>query len=657
MNCIKLHSRVSFSYLLLIWVLAKTHNPLFGQTKDTSAHILNEIVILENKEAFIKDSKKIIKMDSLSIAHHQTSSLTDLLSNLSTVHVKSYGPGNIASTSIRGGNSNQTAILWNGFNINNPALGMYDLSLVPVQFFDDFTLNYGGGSALWGSGTVGGSIHLNNNPSFNKGFQSKVMMSTGSFGSYKMNTGMLWSRKRFVSNTKVFYQSSENNFTYKDTLDKENQDKTMQNASYLMQGLMQELSFKVNQYHKINLRGWYNYAFRNLPTYFFTNNTRNQKDNNLKISADWSYSRYRIKSITRMAFFDDKNTYNDSLRNTHSKNQTNTFITENENTLQFKNHSINFGVNYTSYLLRSQPDANKAIAKMNELNKIAFFSSYKLTAFHSKLTYNASIRKELTSLTEIPFTGNMGLHYKIFPHLAAKLNGATSYRQPTLYDLYWQPGGNEKLKSEEANELEGAFEFKKSINNVWVHFEATYFDRHTKNWITWLPSDKGYVSPVNIAEVYSRGTETKSEICYVHKNLYIKLAINTAYVLSTYEKNNQENDNSLGRQLIFTPRYTGQAHLLISYKKTSFLFNQNYTGYRFTASDNTSWLMPYYFSNLKCSYAYTIGNSTLNIFGSINNVFNSNYVVMPGSPMPFRNYEIGLTMNYHKPNKSETQKP
>ncbi|MCD6020057.1 MAG: hypothetical protein K0S53_3178 [Bacteroidetes bacterium] len=634
-------------------------NKINAQSSDTSSHLLNEVVILENKQQLLQASRKANSIDSVTLARYQTSSLTDLLSGQSAIHVKSYGAGNIASTSMRGGNASQTAILWNGLNVNSPGLGMYDLSLVPIALFDDVAIEYGGGSTLWGSGAVGGAIHLKTKSLFNQGFHTKLSASMGSFGTQKINTGVLLSYKKIISSTKIYYNSSANNYPYKDTLDRDNPDKILMNADYVMKGLMQEINILANPYQKINLRFWYNYAFRNLPTNYFTTNARNQTDENIKLNADWNYAKYRFKSIIRGAYFKDANEYNDSLRKTHSKNYTHTIIAENDNTYQLRQHTFNVGANFTLYQLQSINEEDDGITSYsNQLHKLAFFAAYKLMAFNSRLNYNLSIRKEFTSLTEIPFTGNTGIYYQLWKKLAAKLNASSSYRQPTLYDLYWQPGGNPHLKPEESYDIEGGLEFKWVKKSLSLLMEGTYFNRHTKNWITWLPSDKGYVSPKNIAEVYSRGTETKTELSYKNKEFSARLIFNTSYVLSTYTKNEQENDNSIGRQLIFTPRYTGQASISINYKKFNLLFNQAYTGYRFTSSDNTSWLYPYCIANLKGGYQYAFSNVSMEIFGSINNLFNKNYVVIANNPMPLRNYEIGLSMNYHKQKKkTENQIP
>ena len=136
------------------------------------------------------------------------------------------------------------------------------------------------------------------------------------------------------------------------------------------------------------------------------------------------------------------------------------------------------------------------------------------------------------------------------------------------------------------------------------------------------------------------------------RNVYIKLILNTSYVLSTNEKSKNENDNSIGRQLIYTPRYTSQGSISMSYKKLNFIFNNTYTGYRFTATDNTNWLNPYYIANIKFSYPYSFNTINMELFCAVNNLFNKNYTVVLNRPMPLRNYEIGLSINYHKIKKT-----
>lgn len=658
MNNLKTYtSKFSNKFVWLFVCCVQLTATLFSQTKDTTLHQLQEVSIIQTKQEQLETSKKTISIDSLTLARYTTSSLADLLSNQSTVYIKSYGNGNIATSSMRGGNASHTALLWNGLNIQNPILGQPDLSIVPTLFFNDISLEYGGGSAMWGSGAIGGSIHLQNKTLFNQGFKTKLQMSVGSFGTTKMASAVLLSYKKIISNTKIYYNASENNYTYKDTLDKENPIKQLSHANYIAKGLMQELSFLATANQKVNVRLWYNMMNRNLPSLTSPNSKKNQEDENIKLNSDWNYTKRKLNSVIRLGYFNDKLNYTDSAANLLiSRSKTKTIITESDNIISHKNHKLNFGVNFTNYQSTIfSKEAEKDTTCFYHLSKLAFFAAYKLSLLNSKLNYNLSIRKEFTSQTEIPFTGNTGIHYQLTKYIATKINANKSYRQPSLSDLYWNPGGNPNLKPEDSYEFEGGFEINYKKNNFNLLVEATYFNRHTKNWIMWLPTPYGYSTPRNIPEVYSRGAETKTELTYSKKEIILKLIIHTSYVLSTNEKNKSDNDNSEGRQIIFTPRYNGQGTLLIGYKNLNLLFNNNYTGYRFTSTDNSNWLNPYYIANLRCSYNYSFSSVNMEIFYNINNLFNKNYVVVPNYPMPLRNNEIGITMNYHKKKKQKEE--
>jgi vitamin B12 transporter len=637
---------------VLVYFFTASHK-LQSQTKDTTAHQLQEVIITQTKQEQFETSKKNSSIDSLTLSKYNTSNLADLLSNQSTVHIKSYGNGNIATTSIRGGSANHTALLWNGLNIQNAMLGQPDLSIVPSALFNSISLEYGGGSAMWGSGAIGGSIHLQNNLLFNQGYKTKLQLSVGSFETKKINSGIFLSLKKIASNTNLYYNGSENNYNYIDTTDRENTNKQLSHANYIAKGLMQEFSIFITPFQKINLRGWYNVIDRNLPSYSAIASKQKQIDENLKLSGDWNFHKRNLNSIIRLAYFNDNLNYNDTNASfLVSKSNIRTTIIESDNIYRYKRHQINIGINYTSYksVLFSSTNYNDT-NYYHTLSKTAYFMAYKLTLLNSKLNYNIAIRKEFTTQLKIPFTGNSGIHYQILKLLSLKINYNKSFRQPTLNDLYWNPGGNPNLKPEQSDEVDGGIEFKYSKYNYHVLIEGTYFNRHTNNWIVWLPSDKSYWSPRNIAEVYSRGTETKTELSYVKKDVLLKLIVNTSYVLSTNQKKISENDNSFERQIIYTPRYNGQATFLLKYKNISLLFNNNYTGYRFTSTDNTSWLNPYYIANLKCSYAYSFSSVNIELFCNINNLFNKNYTVVSNRPMPLRNFEAGLSMNYHKQKK------
>ncbi|MCW5920641.1 MAG: Plug domain-containing protein, partial [Bacteroidetes bacterium] len=125
-------------YLLFISFLICTN--IQAQTDTFHIKVVN-IEALRQQDA--TPGIKFENIDSISLKQFNTESLSDLLSAESGVIIKNYGPGSLASSTIRGGNANQTAVIWNGFNINNPMLGQTDLSVIPEFFADKISMQYG----------------------------------------------------------------------------------------------------------------------------------------------------------------------------------------------------------------------------------------------------------------------------------------------------------------------------------------------------------------------------------------------------------------------------------------------------------------------------------------------------------------------------------
>lgn len=254
---------------------------------------LKEVDVNARKSELSGIGKKLETIDSAKKQQFIFNSVADVLSMNTPVFIKNYGPGNIATSSFRGGNATQTAILWNGFNIQNNLLGQTDLSLLPSFLFDNVSIEYGGSASLWGSGAVGGSIHLNNKPLFDCGLTSRVNLGFGSFNLFNTSVGVEYSKKRFISSTKAFLQNSYNNYKYKDTLDKVNPEKELKHAAYYFAGMMQEFRFILNKKQILSVNGWYNNAQRQSPVYnTFDLSRAVQKDENIRISANWNYLSY-----------------------------------------------------------------------------------------------------------------------------------------------------------------------------------------------------------------------------------------------------------------------------------------------------------------------------------------------------------------------------
>jgi len=602
------------------------------------------------KKIFLSQiGKKTDKLDSNIRRQFIFSSLADILSLNSSVFIKNYGPGALSTSSLRGGNASQTAVLWNGFNIQNSMLGQVDFALLPTVLFENISVEYGGSSSLWGTGAVAGSIHLQNNPVFNRGVTSKVNISGGSFGLFNASTSIVFSKKRFFSSTKAYLKNSINNYKYADTLNGDKSLHELKNASYSFKGIMQELKFLLNAKQSLAVNAWYNFGQRQIPSFSFnTSDKAYQIDNNFKATVNWNRIGTKLNSTVKGALFNDVIKYNDSLASLYSIGKVRNLIFENENILNWqKNNQMNFGVNITS----GSATGNNYDG-IKTLTKGAFLIGNKFSFLQEKLIIYPVLRAEYYSVGALPVTGNISAEYTLFKNINAKINAAKVYRQPTFNDLFWRPGGNINLNPEQGYTCEGDLSYSKKLNNFFFMLSGAAFYRIIDNWILWVPEANGFPSPVNIQQVCSRGTETKSKVEYSKGKFGASLNVLSSYVLSTVNSTSQENGNTVGKQLIYTPRYTINSNISIAYAALSVTYYHQYVGYRFTTSDNTQWLTPYYYSGLRLNYNTVLKQETkVILFAACNNLFNANYAVVAGRYMPLRNFEIGISLIVNKPNK------
>jgi iron complex outermembrane receptor protein len=610
---------------------------------------LNVVEITAPKVRLSQVGKKTETLDSNLRSLFRFSSVADAISLNSPVFIKSYGPGGIATTAFRGGNAAQTALLWNGFNLQNTLLGQADLALLPSVLFEEVEIEYGGSSSLWGSGAVGGSIHLNNKLQTNRGLFARINLGGGSTGFINTSAQVTISGRRFVSSTKIYATDASNNFAYRDPEDVSGSVKRQNYANYLFKGLMQEMKWVLNGRNEIRLNGWLNAADRHLPAFNRNYDSRQyQQDQALRFTALWRRTCRNLQSVTKAAYFNDMINYTDSLSMLFSKNKVHVLIAENENYFQWhRQHQLNFGINYTGSIgVSSNYNGTQTLSRTSLL--IGERSSF----FKDRLLVYLAGRADYFSAGNLPLTGSFSTEYRAGKLITLKSSVARVYRQPTLNDLYWFPGGNPALKAEQGMAYEASAVYRRKKNSVDLLFSTAAYTRKIANWISWIPGANGTPSPVNIQEVWSRGTETTFRIEYNKNKWHAGGTVKTGYVLSTPTANEQESSNLLYKQLVYTPRYSANANFQFGYAGVSLTYFHQYTGYRFTASDNTEWLPPYNYSSLKLSCRQRLYQADLILFASVNNLYNASYAVIKGWPTPLRNYELGITIQTNKKNKT-----
>ena len=133
-------SKKAFFLLLSISFLAIPVSSKAQNLRDTLS-----LPEFEIKSSFIIDNHgfKRVKMDSGLFIPNLNADLSAILSQHSSIFIKSYGNGTLATPSFRGTSAQHTQVEWNGINLNSPMLGQMDFSQVPVAQFDGLEILYG----------------------------------------------------------------------------------------------------------------------------------------------------------------------------------------------------------------------------------------------------------------------------------------------------------------------------------------------------------------------------------------------------------------------------------------------------------------------------------------------------------------------------------
>lgn len=612
--------------------------------KDTAIQ-LKTATVYEEKAL---EAYKVTLIDS--IATKEATNLSELLNNNSPIFVKTYGSGSLASVSFRGTGASHTSVLWNGISLNSPMNGQVDFSLFPTLFVDEAEIYHGASGLINGSGALGGSVALNNNTKFNKGFSAVLQQGVGSFENYISNAKITYSNQKWFTETQLYYNTNKNNFEYVNVSQKKQPVIEQQNANIEQYGIQQAV-FRKFKSSKLGVRFWYFNSDRQLPTNMLSvlNNdavspNEYQLDESYRTMLEWSGFTSKLNYKVTSAYLKDDLIYNDSLSGIYSKN--NTEVSDNKiNTSIYLNNK--FEIKNTISLRYEQATAD------GFTNKHTRFNNYWLLGVNKQIKrLNLSVfnRMMMVGKETKLLAPSLGIMYSLSKDnsLKVKANTAINYNYPTFNDLYWNAGGNENLKPERAEMVELGFSKNLRNETTLIENELTGFYSHVYDWIIWLPTNSSIWAPTNLREVENRGVEYSLKLTTNYQKLKINVTGNYAYTLSTNRKGKNDNDNSVNKQLIYVPYHQANYTLRLSLKQFTLSYNYNYTGKRFISTDN-NWYMPANFiSNVRLSKTVNLTSKTkLDASFKASNIFNQNYQTIAWRAMPGRNYLFTLSFQFN----------
>ncbi|MBR4390867.1 MAG: TonB-dependent receptor [Bacteroidales bacterium] len=546
------------------------------------------------------------KVDSLVLQDKSTSNLSELLIQHSPVFIKTYGPGGISTASFRGTTASHTLVLWNGFQLNAPTLGQVDFSTIPVFLADDIDLKWGSGTSN-NSGGLGGSVNIDNKTGFGKGLILDLKQTYGSFNTLGSFVTAGYGGKKVAFRVKAYRNSSDNDFLYYNTGVFPYQWMKQRNAEFVDFGVMPEMSVMLPN-GVLSASSWNQWNNRNLPPIMpnvFNTTTEewtrdNFSRNFLSYKRFWENGNLQLKSA---AFIENQRYY---LRVWNL--QTGDSVTGKDS----QNHAMVF--HQIADLEQQLFPSWKMKAKLQWDRESVNSNNYKDTKNRNVVSFYTALEGQPVERMELALTARYdivdGKSMGVFPTatwtyrfpmgLGFTLGYSHNYRNPSLNDLYWNPGGNPDLLAENGRTGDLALSYLMKKGGWKLDLRSGCYLSKVKNWIQWVPTNYRFWVPENVAKVFARGVETHIDLHYSQGDWESNLSGNYVFTFTTDESENAQHYGIQGKQLIYIPRHHGNLFASLRWKAWDMRYTLEMTGYRSTsyADQETFPLNPYVLHHL-----------------------------------------------------------
>lgn len=550
------------------------------------AVILDEVVVTATKTAQKRKdvANTVIIKDALDLENAPARGIGELLANEPGLDWRTYGSygGAAQEIHIRGMGGNATQVFLNGINLNSPSLGSADVGRLPTNSIEKIEVVKGAGSLLYGTGAMGGTVHLlSKNPQRDQ----LVLKGKGGYGTedtYELSAehGM------FVTDNLGYYL----------TATKRETDSFRDNGNLNHNDLSMKLLFDIPEQMQVSLFSTYidrDYGVPGVkppagtPTHI-VNGTALYNDDAASLvnkgeDEDWhnvlefTAAPWDTLNLTIRAEYSDMESY-DLIRYNHDGTGQETWITNTTTGIEsfaewhpFEQVTLLVGGQYRDYNSENEQGDLNAFGAPVAGSHSKEESGVYTRAGYAEAQYRpnkyvkmlAGMRHEDHSISGSEAIPRFGLIINPSEKTAVKFSHGKHFRAPTINDLFWPDDGftkgNTDLIAETGWHSDATVE-----QSMWqdkVMATLTYFQANIDDKIAWAedPADPniinwgGYWKPSNVNKFESQGVEASLIVTPVDP---LRIALSYTYLNAEEEK-----VSGAWRQATNTPKNTFKADL------------------------------------------------------------------------------------------------
>ncbi len=605
-------TRILFSYFF--WFAFQLHAQF-----DTIN--IPEITIIESYKK--NENQNIQRFDSLELRKNYGLSFDQLVRN-AAFQLRSYGPGQLNTLSIRGANSNQTGIYWNDFQVNNLMLGTSDLTLFSISENKDILINASGNDF----GAPGGSVYIKNHLSIKR--NRNFLFSVNSLNNYLSAFETSDYIGTIPINASFSIQKNNNDFSY--IIDDIKRKNTNAESSVIDASFNTEFRIKT-----IISKFFFSYvgSERKIPPSKYENESiAMQDDKSLKLGAHFMDSIGLIQIQLKAALlFDELNYINPKISEfSESTIYSGCGIIETN-----YNFSKKFQTSFT--INNNYNTITSSVYKVEGENIMKF--SGKTNIYFKRLNIIFNMNSGIYSKELLPVNPSIDLLYGNSKKMILELKAGKNLRLPSYNDRFWNKNTDDFILPEESVFIE--LNIKNSNKRIFKNSISLYH-KNIKNSIVWLP-ENGIWKADNIKRAVSYGIDLHTEsMVSVGKWL---IQWKNAYKYNHSQLEDENYGNKSGKAL-YNP-----GHIMVSSVRLlrNFFYadiSAKYNSRVFTVFDGSDFIDPVIITDIFAGFSTQILRSKFQFDISVLNFFGADYESIKNYAMPGRVISLKVSFIINK---------
>ncbi|MFI5130545.1 MAG: TonB-dependent receptor [Chitinophagales bacterium] len=492
--------------------------------------------------------------------------ISEVLNTVSGISIN--GANNTAGTNqtvnLRGASAGNILILLDGVPVNDPSVitNYYDLNLIPIDQVEKIEIVKGGQSTLYGSDAVAGVINIITKKAKRKPAAMNVSASAGSYSTFRNNIGISGTKKRVSYNVQYSNVFSNGFSAAYDSAGNKNFDKD----GFRQHAVYAGLRWLITRRLLGKLNGRYTHYKTDVDAAAF----RDDKDfisasKNFQAGAGFTYElvngnvnlNYFYNKVVRTYTDDSTDRSNPFSYYSDSKYEGITQFAELYSTNKWDNVELLAGVDFRSNKTNQDYFSFGPFGPYRNSLKDTLANMWQLSPYASAvvrsdvgLTIEGGLRWNYHSEYGNNLTYTFNPTYLIDDKLKLFGNLYSSYKTPTLYQLFDEFAGNKNLKAERSLMVEGGAEY---FFHSDFRTRLVYFYRDTKDAIQFLLIDPNFFTYQyrNINRQKNRGLEWEATYNIGHWQFEANYTHVSGKTISPYD----ETGTSLGKDTSYSNLY------------------------------------------------------------------------------------------------------